>query len=479
MAKTSQSRSSKSVSKSSKAKVSKPTKKAVKSVTKAIAKKPASLSKSKSQVSSKKDSSKSKSSKVSCPGGSITKNFEVCKNYWDYFLRDGKYQKYGFATKAIHAGNEPDPVFGGVAPLLDLSSTFAQHGPGVPYGCFDYARCGNPTRLALERNLAAMEKCKYAFACHTGMSATQTIFSLLKDGDHILCIDDVYGGTQRYLRKCLLPTTNITLDMIDMSNIQDVKNACKENTKIVWLETPTNPTLKVFDISKIGKVCHERGILFVVDNTFMSPVLQNPMDQGADVVMHSISKYINGHSDLIMGCLCLNDKALFDKLFFNLKTLGTGASPFDCWLALRGTKTLELRVNRAAANGLACAKYLEKHPKIVKCIYPGLESHPQHKIAKKQTRGPGNGGSGMVSIYVKGDMKNATKFLKALKVFTLAESLGGVESLIEHPASMTHGSVPADKRKILGIDDNFIRMSVGCESIEDLIADLKSALDQA
>jgi len=323
-----------------------------------------------------------------------------------------------------------------------------------------------------------MENTKYAFAMASGMSATQTIFSLLKDGDHILCVDDVYGGTQRYLRKCLLPTTNITLDMIDMNSMADVRAAINENTKVVWLETPTNPTLKVFDIEKIGKICHERGILFVVDNTFQSPVLTNPIDLGADVVMHSISKYINGHSDVIMGCLCLNDKALYDRLFFNMKTLGTGASAFDCWLALRGSKTLELRVTRASENALACARFLEKHPKVAKVIYPGLESHPQHKIAKKQSRGPGNGGGGMISMYVKGDINKAERFLKGLKVFTLAESLGGVESLIENPALMTHGSVPAEKRKELGIDDNFIRISVGCEHVDDLINDLKQSLAQ-
>lgn len=330
--------------------------------------------------------------------------------------------------------------------------------------------------LAFQQNLAALEGGKFAFALNSGMSATVSIMSLLQQGDHLLCIDDVYGGTQRYLRRIFTPMTGISWDMIDFTDLKKVRAAFKPNTKIVWVESPTNPTLKCTDIAAVAKICKEKKALLVVDNTFMSPVLQNPLALGADVVMHSVTKYIGGHSDVLGGALVFNDPELYDKLYLHVKSIGTCMNAFEAWIALRGAKTLKLRVEKAAENALAIAKYLEAHPKVSKVLYPGLPSHPHHAIAKKNRSNPKqSGGSGMLSFYIKGDIKTANKLLSSFKVFTLAESLGAVESLIESPAIMTHGSVPPAHRKMLGIDDNFIRISVGCEDIEDLIADLEAA----
>ena len=319
-----------------------------------------------------------------------------------------------------------------------------------------------------------MEHAKYAFALNSGMSATISMLSLLARGDHLLCIDDVYGGTQRYNRKIFEPQTGIDWDMIDMNNLKLVEKSIKKNTKIVWIESPTNPTMKCTDVAAVAKLCHAKGAMLVIDNTFMSPCLQNPLLLGADVVMHSITKYIGGHSDVVAGALMFNDSKLYDKLFFNIKSMGYWISPFDAWIALKGSKTLKLRAERASENAMTIAKMLEKHPKIQKVLFPGLPSHPHHKIALKNRASPKyNGGSGMMGFYIKGDIKKANKFLSSLKVITLAESLGGVESLIENPALMTHGSVPPEHRKMLGIDDNYCRLSTGIEDIEDLIADIK------
>jgi cystathionine gamma-lyase len=385
-----------------------------------------------------------------------------------------KYAKLGLGTRLVHAGSEPGKEFGGVSTTLDFSTTFAQPAPGTPV-VFDYARCGNPTRLALERSLASMECAKYAFACSSGMAAHITITNLCQRGDHILCVDDVYGGTQRYLRTILGPNAEIEVSFEDFSDIKHFKKCLKPNTKVVWLETPTNPTLKCFDIAKIADALKGTGILLCVDNTFSTPVNTNPLLLGADVVTHSLTKYIGGHSDIIAGCICLNDRELYDKLFFILKSMGTGLCAFDSWLVLRSAKTLEVRVNQANKNALAVAKTLEASPKVQRVIYPGLKSHPQYSMMKKQSRGSG----GMVSFYIKGGVKQAEKFLTSLKYFTLAESLGGVESLAENPALMTHGSVPAAHRKLLGIEDNFIRLSVGIESEQDLVDDIKQALAKA
>lgn len=319
-----------------------------------------------------------------------------------------------------------------------------------------------------------MEHAKYAFALNSGMSATISILSLLQPGDHLLCIDDVYGGTQRYIRKIFEPQTGMSWDMIDFTDLKKVDKAVKKNTKIVWIESPTNPTLKCTDIAGVAKICKAKGAMLVIDNTFMSPVLQNPLLLGADVVMHSITKYIGGHSDVVAGALMFNDSKLYDKLFFNMKTMGYFISPFDAWIALRGSKTLKLRAERASENALAVAKMLQKHPKVSKVIFPGLPTHPQHKIAlKNRASTKYNGGSGMLGFYINGDIKKTNKFLSSLKIITLAESLGGVESLIENPALMTHGSVPPEHRKMLGIDDNYCRFSTGIEDIEDIIDDIK------
>ena len=378
----------------------------------------------------------------------------------------------GLSTRAIHVGSEPSQEFGGVSVPLDFSSTYAQPAPGVPV-VFDYARCGNPTRLAFERQLASLEHGTYAFACSSGMAAHVTLMNLCQQGDHILCVDDVYGGTQRYLRRILGPNANIDISFEDFSDVSKFRKALRPNTKMVWLETPTNPTLKVFDIEKLAKVTKEHGAILIVDNTFATPVNQNPLTLGADVVTHSITKYIGGHSDLIAGCIIMNDRALYDRLFFILKTMGTGLDSFHSWLGVRSCKTLDVRVRRANTNGMAVAKTLEASSKVERVIYPGLPSHPNHNVAKKQSK---CGFGGMISFYVKGNVKAAERFLKALKVFTLAESLGGVESLAENPALMTHGSVPAAHRKMLGIEDNFIRLSCGIETEEDLVNDIKQAL---
>lgn len=307
------------------------------------------------------------------------------------------------------------------------------------------------------------------------MAAHVTLTNLLSSGDHILCVDDVYGGTQRYLRRVLNPNSGIELTMIDFNDITEFKKALKPRTRLVWMETPTNPTLKVFDIRKIADALKGTGIIFCVDNTFATPVNTNPLLLGADVVSHSVTKYIGGHSDVIAGGLIMNDKEMYDKLFFIMKTMGTGLSAFDSWIALRGAKTLEVRVERAQSNAMAVAKLLDGHKKVERVIFPGLPSHPGYHTHKKQSKGPG----AMISFYIKGGMTQASNFLKALHVFTLAESLGGVESLAESPAAMTHGSVPPETRKVLGIEDNFIRLSIGIENVEDLLEDIRQALNKA
>lgn len=319
-----------------------------------------------------------------------------------------------------------------------------------------------------------MEHGKFAFATASGIAACVTMVNLCQRGDHILCVDDVYGGTQRYLRKIVGPNTGIDIDFNDFSDINAFKKMLHPNTKLVWLETPTNPTLKCFDIALIAKAIKDSkcGALLVIDNTFATAVNCNPLLLGADIVTHSMTKYIGGHSDVLGGCMVMNDRALYDRLFFILKSMGTGMCPFDSWLTLRSLKTLEIRVERAQSNAIAIANELVRNPKCVKVVFPGLKSHPQYAIAKKQMKGPG----AMISFYIKGGINNADKFLKALKHFTLAESLGGVESLAENPALMTHGSVPPEVRKELGIEDNFIRLSVGIETEKDLVDDVKQAL---
>lgn len=393
---------------------------------------------------------------------------------------------YDQATNLVHVGSEPDPVSGAVAVPISLATTFAQVSPGVPSGKeselsyhkgFEYSRTNNPTRAAFERAIAASEFGKHGLSYASGMAATVAILHLLKAGDHVVCIDDVYGGTQRYFRRIAAPTYGITFTFVDTTVPGELEKAlaANPNTKLVWIETPTNPTLKITDIEAAAKASKAAGALLCVDNTFMSPFFQNPLKLGADIVMHSITKYINGHSDVVGGVVITNCDDLNTRLRFVQNGMGAVPGPHDCYLALRGLKTLHVRMERHASNAGDLAAWLEAHPCVEKVIYPGLKSHPQHEIAVKQTRGH----SGMITFYVKGGIEAARTFLEKLKVFTCAESLGAVESLAESPAVMTHASVPAEVRAALGISDNLVRLSVGIEHIEDLRADLQQALEAA
>lgn len=387
----------------------------------------------------------------------------------------------GFATRVIHVGSEPDKVSGAVVVPISLATTFAQPSPGLAPGKesdlsyhkgFEYSRTGNPTRAAFERAIAAAEHATYGLAFASGLAATTTILHTLKSGDHVICIDDVYGGTQRYFRRIATPVNSMEFDFVDFSVPGEFEKAIKPNTKLVWIETPTNPTLKITDIAAVAAVTRARGITLVVDNTFMSPYFQNPLKLGADIVMHSVTKYINGHSDVVMGVIATNSAEIQEKLRFLQNSLGAVPSPFDCYMALRGLKTLHVRMERHAKNAQVIAELLEKHAAVEKVVYPGLASHPQHELAKKQMSGFG----GMITFYVCGGLSNAKAFLENLKVFTCAESLGAVESLAESPAIMTHASVPADVRAKLGISDTLVRLSVGIEDIADLTADINAAL---
>eukprot|EP01041_Mallomonas_annulata_P000928 gene927-1798_t len=388
---------------------------------------------------------------------------------------------FSFATVAVHAGSEPDGNSGAVTVPISLSTTFSQNALGMRNGVedvnsfgkgYEYSRTGNPTRGAFERALAACEKGSYCCAFASGLAATSSILQTLKSGDHVICVDDVYGGTQRYFRQIVSPNTGITFSFINMENLDNIEAAVNENTKLIWVETPTNPLLKIIDIKKVSTLAKNKGILLCVDNTFMSPYLQNPLSLGADLVMHSVTKYIGGHSDVVMGAIITNSEDLYTKLRFIQNGVGAVPSPFDCYLAHRGLKTLHLRMEAAMKNAITIAQFLETHPLVEKVIYPGLTSHPQYELCKEQASGPG----AMITFYVKGNLDATGHFLTRLKVFTLAESLGAVESLIEAPALMTHASVPADKRLELGISDNMVRISVGIEHVDDLLEDLRNAL---
>jgi len=378
-----------------------------------------------------------------------------------------------FSTKAIHCGNEPENWTAWPAvPMISMATTFKQRGPKDHEG-FEYGRSDNPTRKCLETCLAAIENAKYGLCFSSGLSAADAVVHLLIPGDHILCVDDVYGGVRRLLSK-VASKLNIHTSFVDPTNPEKFVQNIKENTKIIWLESPTNPTLKLVDIEKISSMVKQKrpDIHILVDNTFMSSYFQQPIDLGATIVLHSITKYLNGHSDVIMGCLCLNDSELYDKLKYLQNAMGGVPSPFDCYLVNRGLKTLAVRMKGHMYNTLALAKFLEKHPQVEKVIYPGLESHPQYELAKRQC----SGFSGILSFYVKGGLEETVKFLKNLKLFIIAESLGSYESLIDHPALMTHESVPPEDRKLLGITDNLVRLSVGLEDTEDIINDLDQAL---
>ena len=378
----------------------------------------------------------------------------------------------GFATRCIHAGQAPDPSTGAVMPPIYTTSTYAQSSPGVHKG-YDYSRTRNPTRNAWERCIADLESGVRGFAFASGMAATSTIIELLDAGSHIVAMDDLYGGTFRLFERVRRRTANLDITFADLSKSDALAAAVRPETKLIWIETPTNPTLRLVDIAQVAEFARKRGILTVVDNTFASPWIQRPLELGADIVVHSATKYLNGHSDMVGGVAVAADAELADKIGFLQNAVGGISGPFDSFLALRGLKTLPLRMRQTSESSLEIAQWLEKHPKVSRVLYPGLPSHPQHELAKRQMK---NGSSGIVTFFVKGGLDETRTFLERLRIFTIAESLGGVESLVDHPGLMTHASIPPEKRKELGIDDSLVRLSVGIEDIEDLIADLEEAL---
>lgn len=373
-------------------------------------------------------------------------------------------------TLAIHAGQEPDPTHAAVMQPIVLSSTFAQAEPGKPKR-FEYSRSGNPTREALEKCLAALEGGSHGFAFASGSAATLTLLNVLRPGDHVVSGDDVYGGTFRLFDKVLRPM-GVSTTFVDMREPSRVAEAMTNTTRLVWMETPTNPMLKVFDIEKVAKLADSRAIPLVVDNTFASPVLQRPLELGATVVMHSTTKYINGHSDVVGGALVTRDPALAERIAFLQNAIGAVPSPMDCYLVLRGIKTLPVRMRQHCQSAAELARRLEGARRVAKVHYPGLPSHPDHALARRQMAA----GGGMISLELDGGLEESRRFLSALRIFTLAESLGGVESLAEHPAIMTHASIPADVRRSVGIGDGLVRLSVGLEGVEDLWRDLERAL---
>lgn len=378
--------------------------------------------------------------------------------------------KVGFATRAIHAGQQPDPTTGAIMTPLYLTSTFVQESPGVHKG-YEYSRTSNPTRKAYENCLASLESGKYGFAFASGCAATTTAMHLLKSGDHVVASDDLYGGTFRLFDK-ILRHNGIEFSFVDLSQPENFEKSIKANTKLIWIETPTNPMLKLVDIKKLCTVAQKKNIISVVDNTFMSPYFQRPLELGADIVLHSTTKFINGHSDIVGGALVMSRSDLAEKIAFLSNSMGGIQSTFDSFMCMRSLKTLPVRMRTHETNANAVAAFLEQHPRVEKIIYPGLKSHPQHALACEQMTGFG----GMITFYLKGGLEESRIFLEKVKIFSLAESLGGVESLIEHPAIMTHASVPLENRKALGIADNLVRLSVGIEDLNDLLWDLEQAL---
>jgi cystathionine gamma-lyase len=378
-----------------------------------------------------------------------------------------------FSTRAIHAGQEPDPTTGAIMTPVYLTSTYVQSSPGVHKG-YEYSRTHNPTRKAYEDCIANLESGKFGFAYASGCAATTTIMHLLKAGDHVIAGDDLYGGTFRLFDK-VFRHSGIEFSYVDLANIENLKSALKPNTKMVWLETPTNPTLKLADIRKVTTTVAGKNILVAVDNTFMSPYFQRPLELGADIVVHSATKYIGGHSDMVGGAVVVRSEELAEKIAFFTNSLGAVQGPFDSFLALRSLKTLALRMEAHQKNAFQVAEFLSTHSKVERVVYPGLKSHPQHALAKEQMSGFG----GMITFFIKGGLSSSRNFLENVRVFSLAESLGGVESLVEHPAIMTHASIPVENRKKLGIDDSLIRLSVGIEDVSDLLKDLTNAFDKA
>jgi cystathionine gamma-lyase len=383
-----------------------------------------------------------------------------------------KSNRRGFATRGIHAGQSPDPTTGAIMTPIYATSTYVQESPGVHKG-YEYSRTQNPTRMAYERCIADLESGTQGYAFASGMAATATILDLLPQGAHVVASDDLYGGTYRLFTRVRERSAGLQVSYADLRDGAAIEAAIRKETRLIWIETPSNPMLKLVDLAMVAEIAKKRGILSVADNTFASPAVQRPIEHGFDLVMHSATKYLNGHSDMVGGIVVVGEnKELAERMAFLQNAVGAVAGPFDSFLALRGLKTLSLRMERHCENALAIAEHLAAHPKVARVHYPGLKSHPQHALARRQMERYG----GMVTAELKGDLASARRFLERVEIFALAESLGGVESLIEHPAIMTHASLPPDQRAALGIGDTLIRLSVGIEDIDDLIADLDHAL---
>jgi cystathionine gamma-lyase len=383
-----------------------------------------------------------------------------------------KKNRRGFSTRGIHAGQEPDPTTGAIMVPIYATSTYVQESPGVHKG-YEYSRTQNPTRMAYERCIADLESGARGYAFASGMAATATLLELLDHGAHIVASDDLYGGTYRLFTRVRERSAGLSVSYVDMRDRATLEAAIRPETRMIWIETPSNPMLKLVDLAMVAEIGRKRGLLTVADNTFASPYVQRPLEHGFALVMHSATKYLNGHSDMVGGVVVVgDDQALAERLAFLQNAVGAVAGPFDSFLALRGLKTLGLRMERHCAAALAVAEHLARHPKVARVHYPGLPSHPQHALARRQMQAFG----GMVTIELKGDLADARRFLERVEIFALAESLGGVESLIEHPAIMTHASLPPEQRRALGIGDTLIRLSVGIEDFDDLIADLDQAL---
>ena len=380
-------------------------------------------------------------------------------------------KKRAFATRAIHAGQQPDPTTGAIMPPIYATSTYVQESPGVHKG-YEYSRTQNPTRMAYERCIADLESGTHGFAFGSGMAAIGTALELIDSGSHVVAMDDLYGGTRRLFSGVRERSAGLEFSYVDMSDASLVADALRDNTRMIWIETPSNPLLKLVDLKAVTGIASDREILVVCDNTFATPYLQRPLDVCCDIVMHSATKFLNGHSDMVGGILATADAGIAERLAYLQNSIGSVAGPFDSFLALRGLKTLDVRMERHCKSAMAIAEWLEQDPRVERVLYPGLESHPQHELAKQQMPGFG----GIVTFFIKGDLAAARRFLERCEVFSLAESLGGVESLVDHPAIMTHASVPEEERAKLGISDQLIRLSVGIEALDDLIADLDQAL---
>ncbi|HEX9706687.1 MAG TPA: PLP-dependent aspartate aminotransferase family protein [Steroidobacteraceae bacterium] len=386
-------------------------------------------------------------------------------------MKDSK-KPLGFSTRAIHAGQSPDPATGAVMPPIYAVSTYAQQSPGVHKG-YEYSRTQNPTRMAFERCIADLEGGSRGFAFASGMAATATLLELLDSGDHVVAMDDLYGGSFRLFERVRRRSAALDFSFADLSDPKAAVAAIRPETRMIWIETPSNPLLRLVDITAVAEAARGRGILTVVDNTFATPWIQRPLELGADIVMHSATKFLNGHSDMVGGVAVVREAELGERIAFLHNAIGAISGPFDSFLALRGLKTLPLRMRQSSESALAIASRLERHPRVERVIYPRLPSHPQRALAERQMA---NGGSGIVTFFLNGGLAEARGFLERLEVFTLAESLGGVESLVDHPAIMTHASVPPEARAKLGISDSLVRLSIGIEDAADLIADLEAAL---